>query len=53
MDGHTFTNNGYYKSPAGHYFNDNVSNTYFYDATKVKLTGRVVGGDKPGQDAFR
>lgn len=49
MDGHTFTNNGYYKSPAGHYFNDNVSNTYFYDATKVKLTGRVVGGDDQGK----
>ena len=49
MDGHTFTNNGYYKSPAGHYFNDNVSNTYFYDATKVKLTGRVVGGDNQGK----
>ena len=49
MDGHTFTNDGYYKSPAGHYFNDNVSNTYFYDATKVKLTGRVVGGDNQGK----
>ena len=49
MDGHTFTNGGYYKSAKGHNFTDDVANTYFYDATKVKLTGRVVGGDDQGQ----
>ena len=49
MDGHTFTNNGYYKGPGGHNFTGDVANTYFYDATKVKLTGRIVGGDDQGK----
>ena len=49
MDGHTFTNGGYYKGPGGHTFTDDVANTYFYDDTKVKLTGRVVGGDEQGK----
>ena len=47
-NGHKFTNGGYYKSAAGHNFTDDVANTYFYDATKVKLTGRVVGGNEQG-----
>ena len=49
MDGHTFTNGGYYKGAKGHTFTDDVANTYFYDATKVKLVGRVVGGNDQGQ----
>ena len=49
MDGHTFTNGGYYKSAKGHTFTDDVANTYFYDDTKVKLVGRVVGGDDQGK----
>ena len=49
MDGHNFTQGGYFKSAAGHNFTDDVSNIYFYDDTKVKLTGRIVGGDEQGQ----
>ncbi|MBR5394833.1 MAG: hypothetical protein IK144_07080 [Bacteroidaceae bacterium] len=49
MDGHVFTGDGYYKSKAGHDFTDDVAQTYFYDATKVKLTGRVVGGNDQGK----
>ncbi len=49
MDGHTFTQGGYFKSAAGHNFTDDVANIYFYDDTKVKLTGRVVGGDEQGK----
>ena len=49
MDGHVFTGEGYYKSKAGHDFTDDVAQTYFYDATKVKLTGRVVGGNDQGK----
>ena len=49
MDGHTFTDGGYYKGTAGHYFTDNVAQIYFYDATKVRLAGRVVGGDDQGR----
>ena len=48
MDGHTFTNDGYYKSSEGYEFKENVSQVYFYDETKVKLIGRIVGGDKQG-----
>ena len=49
MDGHTFVDDGYYKSKAGHDFTSDVAQTYFYDATKVKLTGRIVGGDDQGK----
>ena len=49
MDGHNFTNDGYFKSAAGHNFTDDVTGIYFYDATKVKLAGRVVGGEEQGQ----
>ena len=48
MDGHKFIDNGYYKSPEGHNFTADVANTYLYDNTKVKLTGRVVGGNDQG-----
>ena len=49
MDGHNFTNDGYFKSAAGHNFTDDVAGIYFYDDTKVKLAGRVVGGEEQGQ----
>ena len=49
MDGHTFTDGGYYKGSAGHNFTDDVAQIYFYDATKVRLAGRVVGGDDQGR----
>ena len=49
MDGHTFTDGGYYKGTAGHYFTDDVAQIYFYDQTKVRLAGRVVGGDDQGR----
>ena len=48
-DGHKFIGNGYYKSPDGHNFTGDVANTYLYDDTKVKLTGRVVGGNDQGK----
>ena len=49
MDGHNFTNDGYFKGATGHNFTDDVAGIYFYDATKVKLAGRVVGGEDQGQ----
>ena len=49
MDGHTFVDEGYYKSKNGHDFTADVAQTYFYDDTKVKLTGRMVGGDDQGK----
>ena len=49
MEGHTFTNEGYFKGTEGYVFTDNVAQIYFYDATKVKLTGRVVGGEVQGR----
>ena len=48
MPGHTFVNNGYYKSADGVVLDDKVAQTYFYDATLVKVTGRVVGGKDLG-----
>ena len=48
MDGHDFTNAGYFKGPEGHDFSGDVADIRFYDATKVKLTGRVVGGMNQG-----
>jgi hypothetical protein len=44
MDGHTFLDGGKFF----HNFTDKLSDIYFYDETKVKLIGRVVGGDKQG-----
>ena len=49
MDGHTFANDGWYKSKDGHQFTADVASTYFYDTKKVKLTGRVVGGNEQGK----
>jgi len=49
MDGHNFTNDGYFKGATGHNFTDDVAGIYFYDTTKVKLAGRVVGGEEQGQ----
>jgi len=49
MAGHTFTGEGYYKNKNKQNINDDIAGTYFYDATKVKLTGRVVGGDDQGK----
>ena len=48
MDGHKFTGGGYYKSADGVVLTDKVSQTYFYDSTLVKVTGRVVGGNDQG-----
>ena len=48
MDSHKFADDGYFKGEGGYYFSDNVAQIYFYDQTKVKLTGRIVGGDKQG-----
>ena len=49
MDKHTFTNDGYYKNSSAQNITDDVAGIYFYDATKVKLTGRIVGGNDQGQ----
>ncbi|MBR4533939.1 MAG: hypothetical protein IKO85_05290 [Bacteroidaceae bacterium] len=48
MEGHTFVDGGWYKSPDGVVLTDKVGRAYFYDATLVKLTGRVVGGNDQG-----
>ena len=48
MENHTFTNGGWYKSADGVVLTDKVGQTYFYDSTLVKLTGRVVGGKDQG-----
>ena len=47
-DNHVFTNDGWYKNSNKQSINDDIAGIYFYDATKVKLTGRVVGGDDQG-----
>ena len=49
MDKHVFTNDGYYKNSGKQNLNADVAGIYFYDATKVTLTGRIVGGDDQGQ----
>jgi hypothetical protein len=49
MDGHSFTNKGYFKSSDGYDFQGDVEKIYFYDETKVKLVGRIVGGDTQGR----
>ena len=48
MDGHTFINDGYFKSAEGYNFTEDKSLQFFYDDTKVKLIGRIVGGDTQG-----
>ena len=49
MDKHVFTNDGWYKNSDKQNIAADVAGIYFYDATKVTLTGRVVGGDDQGQ----
>ena len=49
MDNHKFTNDGWYKNSNAQSIKSDVAGIYFYDATKVKLTGRVVGGNDQGQ----
>ena len=48
MDKHVFTNDGYYKNSGAQNIKSDVAGIYFYDATKVKLTGRIVGGNDQG-----
>ena len=48
MDKHVFTNDGYYKNSGVQNIKSDVAGIYFYDATKVKLTGRIVGGNDQG-----
>ena len=48
MDGHKFTNGGYFKSADGYTFTGDVDQAFFYDETTVKLVGRIVGGDAQG-----
>lgn len=48
MEGHQFTNEGYFKSPDGVVFTEDIDQVYFYDETRVKLIGRIVGGDEQG-----
>ena len=49
MDGHKFVNDGWYVSSSEQSITADISQFYFYDDTKVKLTGRVVGGDDQGK----
>ena len=48
MDKHVFTNDGWYKNAGKQNITSDVAGIYFYDATKVKLTGRIVGGNDQG-----
>ena len=48
MDKHKFTNDGWYKNSGKQNFNADIAGIYFYDDTKVTLTGRIVGGDDQG-----
>ena len=48
MDNHVFVGDGYYKNAEAQNITDDVAGIYFYDATKVKLTGRIVGGNDQG-----
>ncbi len=49
MDNHVFTNDGWYKNSGKQNITADVAGIYFYDSTKVTLTGRVVGGDDQGK----
>ncbi|MBQ8064521.1 MAG: hypothetical protein IJ200_02570 [Prevotella sp.] len=49
MDKHVFTNDGWYKSSEKQNITSDIAGIYFYDATKVKLVGRIVGGNDQGQ----
>ena len=48
MDKHDFANDGYYKNSDAQNIKSDVAGIYFYDTTKVKLTGRIVGGNDQG-----
>ena len=48
MDKHVFTNEGWYKNSQKQNINADIAGIYFYDDTKVTLTGRIVGGDDQG-----
>ena len=50
MDQHSFTEEGYYldKNKNMAIITKDEADIYFYDATKVKLIGRVVGGNDQG-----
>ena len=48
MDKHVFTNDGWYKNSQKQNLTADVAGIYFYDDTKVTLTGRIVGGDDQG-----
>ena len=52
MDGHTFWQNGWFKGEEGrrngYDISGNVSSIFFYDNTKVKLIGRIAGGNDQG-----
>ena len=50
MDQHSFTEDGYYldKNKNMAVITKDEADIYFYDATKVKLIGRVVGGNDQG-----
>ena len=47
-DGHVFTGDGWYKNSGLQSIKSDIAGIYFYDDTKVKLTGRVAGGDDQG-----
>ena len=49
MADHVFTNDGWYKNSNKQNITADIAGIYFYDATKVTLTGRIVGGDDQGQ----
>ncbi len=49
MDKHVFTNEGYYKNSNKQNITADIAGIYFYDDTKVTLTGRIVGGDDQGE----
>ena len=48
MDNHRFTNDGWYKNSDKQDIKSDVAGIYFYDDTKVKLIGRIAGGDDQG-----
>ena len=48
MDKHKFTNDGWYKNSQKQNITADIAGIYFYDDTKVTLTGRVVGGNDQG-----
>ena len=52
LENHNFEDDGWFKGKTGReegvFFNGDVNSIYFYDDTKVKLIGRVVGGNDQG-----